>query len=200
MLVEAFAGVIVQGITGHTEEGCGLVAGSIRDGKNVPQLKATMWGNGNLSLSAIQASLRELCGGDGGGVNDPSKNLWFLLDKLPKADLIAFNTYPGMIYQTPSEIPCDYFTGIRACTARPLAFSGTGWQSAEAPAGRPVGEAQQAEYVGVFTALTADLNPEFSAWSYLYDPLDPAEPFNSMGLLRGDGTPRPAWHAWTADK
>ena len=144
--------------------------------------------------------MKGLNGGLYGGANDPSKNLWFLPDKLPKADLIAFNTYPGMIYQTPSEIPCDYFTGIRACTARPLAFSGTGWQSAEAPAGRPVGEAQQAEYVGVFTALTADLNPEFSAWSYLYDPLDPAEPFNSMGLLRGDGTPRPAWHAWTADK
>jgi hypothetical protein len=55
-------------------------------------------------------------GGLYGGANDPSKNLWFLLDKFPGADLIAFNTYPGMIYKTPSEIPADYFTGIKAHT------------------------------------------------------------------------------------
>ena len=163
------------------------------------QVKAVAPGTKIFTVFQLE-KMNGLNGGLYGGVNDPSKNLWFLLDKFPRADLIAFNTYPGMIYQTPTEIPCDYFTGISTRTARPLAFSGTGWKSAEAPSGLPGGEKQQAEYVEVFTALTGDLNPEFSAWSYLYDPVAPAEPFNSMGLLRGDGTPRPAWYAWSAVK
>ena len=144
--------------------------------------------------------MKGLNGGLYGGTNDPSKNLWSLLDKFPRADLIAFNTYPGMIYKTPSEIPSDYFTSIKAHTSKPLAISGTGWQSAEGPAGWPGSETQQAEYVQVFLRDTVDLNPEFSAWSYLYDPTALAEPFISMGLLRSDGTPRPAWHNWSTVK
>ncbi len=144
--------------------------------------------------------MKGLNGGLYGGVNDPSKNLWFLLDKFPRADFIAFNTYPGMIYKTPSEVPADYFTGIKDHTSKSLAINGTGWQSAEGPAGWPGSETLQAEYAKVFLGYSADLNPEFSAWSYLYDPTALAEPFNSMGLLRGDGTPRPAWYGWSAGK
>ena len=144
--------------------------------------------------------MKGLNGGLYGGANDPSKNLWFLLDKFPRADLIAFNTYPGMIYKSPSDIPADYFTGIKAHAGKPLAISGTGWQSAEGPDGWPGSETQQAEYVQAFLRLTSDLNPEFSAWGYLYDPTALAEPFNSMGLLRGDGTPRWAWYGWPAIK
>jgi hypothetical protein len=141
--------------------------------------------------------MKGLNGGLYGGANDPSKNLWFLLDRFPKADLIAFNTYPGMIYETPSDIPLDYFTSIRSHTGKPLAISGTGWQSTGVSADRPGSEAQQAEYAQVFLAHTADLKQEFSAWIYLYDPTILQEPFNSMGLLRGDGTPRPAWYVWS---
>jgi len=144
--------------------------------------------------------MKGLNGGLYGGTDNTSKNLWFLLDKFPRADLIAFDTYPGMIYKTPSDIPDDYFTSIKAHTGKPLAINGTGWQSTEGPAGWPGSEAQQAEYVKVFLARTGDLNPEFSAWSYLYDPIALAEPFNSMGLLGGDGTPRAAWYIWSAGK
>lgn len=144
--------------------------------------------------------MKGLNGGLYGGTNDPSKNLWFLLDKFPKADLIAFNSYPGMIYKSPSEIPADYFTSVRAHTAKPLAISGTGWQSAQAVDGWPGSEALQAEYARAFPGLTSDLDAEFTAWSYLYDPTALAAPFNSMGLLRSDGSPRPAWQAWSAVK
>jgi hypothetical protein len=144
--------------------------------------------------------MKGLNGGLYGGASDPSKNLWFLLDKFPRADLIAFNTYPGMIYTSPSEIPAGYFTDIKARSVKPLAISGTGWQSTEGPAGRPGSEALQAEYARVFLALSKDVNPEFSVWSYLYDPTALAEPFNSMGLLRSDGTPRPAWYDWSTSK
>ena len=141
-----------------------------------------------------------LNGGLYGGTNDPSKNLWPLLDKFPRADLIAFNTYPGMVYKSPADIPLDYFTGIRTHTGKPLAISGTGWQIAEGPAGWTGSEAQQAEYVRVFSARTGDLNKEFSSWSYLFDPTSLTQPFNSMGLLGGDGTPRAAWYEWSSGK
>ena len=144
--------------------------------------------------------MKGLNGGLYGGTNDPSKELWPLLDKFPRADFMAFNTYPGMIYKSPSEIPADYFTSVKAYTHKPLAISGTGWQSAEGASGWPGSEAQQAEYVQVFFSRSGDLNPQFSVWSYLYDPTALAEPFNSMGLLRVDGTSRPAWHAWSAVK
>ena len=144
--------------------------------------------------------MKGLNGGLYSGANGPSKTLWFLLDKFPRADLIAFNTYPGMIYESPAEIPADYFTSVKAYTNKPLAISGTGWQSAQGADGRPGSEAQQAEYVQAFFAHSGDLNPEFSAWSYLYDPTALAEPFNSMGLLRSDGTSRPAWYAWPGVK
>jgi len=144
--------------------------------------------------------MKGLNGGLYGGANDPSKNLWSLLDKFPRADLIAFDTYPGMIYKTPSEIPSDYFTSVKAHTHKPLAISGTGWQSAEGTAGGEGSEAQQAEYAQVFFTRNGDLNAEFTAWSYLFDPTALAAPFNSMGLLRGDGTPRPAWDVWSGNK
>ena len=105
-----------------------------------------------------------------------------------------------MIYKTPSEVPADYFTGIKAHTGKPLAISGTGWQSAEGPAGWPGSEMLQAEYAQAFLGLKSDLNTEFTAWSYLYDPAALAEPFKSMGLLGGDGTPRRAWYVWSGNK
>ena len=143
--------------------------------------------------------LEKMKGLQGGG-NGPSSDLWFLMDKFPGADLFAFNTYPGMIYKSPLGIPADYFTSIKAHTDRPLAVSGTGWQSAAGMSGGEGSEAQQAEYAQVFFTLCAGLDLEFSAWSYLYDPTALAAPFNSMGLLRGDGAPRPAWHVWSGVK
>lgn len=140
--------------------------------------------------------LEKMKGLNGGG-NGPSRGLWSLLDKFPGADLFAFDTYPGMVYQSPSGIPADYFTSIKAHTDKPLAISGTGWQSAAGTSGVEGSESQQAEYAEAFFKLCRDLDLEFSAWSYLYDPTALAAPFSSMGLLRGDGAPRPAWHIWS---
>jgi predicted small lipoprotein YifL len=168
-------------------------------GRTYDTVKAVSSGTKIFTVFQLE-KMNGLNGGLYGGANDPSKNLWFLLDKFPKADLIAFNSYPGMIYKSPFEIPTDYFTSIKVHTARPLAISGTGWQSEEGAAGWPGNETQQAEYAQAFSGLTRDLNPEFTVWSYLYDPTALAEPFNSMGLLRTDGSPRPAWLEWSSVK
>ncbi len=130
-----------------------------------------------------------------GGTNDPSKARWSLLDRFPKSDIIAFTTYPGLIYKNPAEIPADYYNEIKSHTSKPIAFTEIGWHSAASPAGWESSEAEQAEFVTTFFRLTRDLNSELAIWSFMYDQ-QTFEPFNSMGLIHADGTPKPAWDEW----
>jgi hypothetical protein len=139
--------------------------------------------------------MKGLGGGLFGGTNDPSRAQWALLDRFPKSDLVAFTTYPGLIYKSPSEIPLDYYDDIRAHTAKPVAFTEIGWHSSAFPAGWESSEAEQADFVKAFFERTKVLKQEFSIWSFLYDQgIQP--PFDSMGLYRADGNPKPAWDAW----
>lgn len=140
--------------------------------------------------------MKGLNGGLFGGRNDPSKAQWSLLDRFPRSDIIAFTTYPSLIYKTPSGIPVDYYTEIKARTTKPLAFTEIGWHSEASPTGWESSDAEQAEFVVTFFNLTKDLNKELAIWSFMYDQ-DTFEPFKSMGLRRrGNGTAKPAWDKW----
>lgn len=139
--------------------------------------------------------MKGLHGGLFGGTNDPSKAQWSLLDKFPKADLLAFTTYPGLVFKDPANIPSDYYTEIRLHTSRPIVFTEIGWHSQASPQGWESSDAEEAEFVAAFFRLTQGLDAEFAVWSFLYDQ-STFEPFRSMGLLRRDGTAKPAWEAW----
>ena len=139
--------------------------------------------------------MKGLNGGLFGGVNDPENAQWGLLERFPKSDIIAFTTYPGIIYRSPMEIPSDYYHEIAVHTEKPVAFTEIGWHSEASPNGWESSEAEQAEFVTRFFNLTMDLDRELVVWSFLYDQ-DTVEPFRSMGLRRKDGTARPAWDAW----
>ncbi len=140
--------------------------------------------------------MKGLNGGLFGGTNDPNKAQWFLLDKFPKSDIIAFTTYPGLIYKNPSDIPSNYYAEIKTHTSKAIAFTEIGWHSDASPAGWESSEEEQAEFVAVFFDLSRDLNKELIIWSFMYDQ-DTFEPFNSMGLRRGDdGTAKLAWKEW----
>ncbi|MCL4416725.1 MAG: hypothetical protein M1365_08535 [Actinobacteria bacterium] len=131
-----------------------------------------------------------------GGTNDPAKAQWTLLDRFSKSDIIAFTTYPGLIYKDPSEIPTDYYTEIKLHTLKPIAFTEIGWHSDDSPEGWESSNAEQAKFVEVFFSLMGDLNKEFVIWTFMYDQ-DTFEPFRSMGLRsRIDGTAKPAWDEW----
>ncbi len=136
-----------------------------------------------------------LNGGLFGGSNDPAKAQWSLLDRFPKSDIIAFTTYPGLVYRDPSEIPLDYYDEVRTRTDKAVAFTEIGWHSEAGPEGWESSEAEQAEFVETFFERTRDLNKEFVIWSFLFDQ-DTVAPFRSMGLYREDGTARPAWDIW----
>lgn len=140
--------------------------------------------------------MKGLNGGLFGGANDAAKSQWSLLDRFPKADLIAFTTYPSLVVQSPSAIPADYYAEIRSRTTKPVAFTEIGWHSEASPKGWESSEAEQAEFIPAFFNLTRDLHSEFAIWAFVYDQ-NTAEPFRSMGLRRrGDGTAKPAWDEW----
>ncbi|MFH1072201.1 MAG: hypothetical protein V1743_02115 [Nanoarchaeota archaeon] len=139
--------------------------------------------------------MKGMHGGLFGGTNDPAKAEWQLLDRFPKADLIAFTTYPDLIYKSPAEIPADYYTEIRTKTAKPIAFTEIGWHSAASPAGWESSEERQAAFVTRFFELTKELKPEFVVWSFLYDQ-DTIEPFNTMGLIDKEGKMKTAFNIW----
>ncbi len=139
--------------------------------------------------------MKGLNGGLFGGVNNESKARWALLDKFPKSDIIAFTTYPGLIYKSPSEIPADYYSELSSRTSKPIAFTEIGWHSASSPAGWESSETEQAEFVRLFFERTSSIKPEFAVWSFLYD--QPAQqPFDSMGLFNADGSAKQAWDSW----
>ncbi|MEK7087049.1 MAG: hypothetical protein AAB935_02190 [Patescibacteria group bacterium] len=142
--------------------------------------------------------MKGLSGGLFGNVNDPLKSQWSLPQKF-KSDLIAFTTYPDLIYKNPSEIPQNYYKEINAFVSKPIAFTEIGWHSAASPTGWESGEAEQAEFVKVFFDLTKELKPEFFIWSFLYDQ-DAIRPFNSMGFFNNEGKAKLAWNEWISLK
>ncbi len=139
--------------------------------------------------------MKGLSGGLFGGVNDPSKAQWHLLDSFPKNDIAAFTTYPDLIYKNPSDIPADYYTEIKSRTTKTIVFTEIGWHSAPSPSGWESSETKQAEFVKRFFTLTESMNTEMAIWTFLYDQ-NTIEPFNSMGLFRSNGTAKSAWDIW----
>ena len=140
---------------------------------------------------------RGLRGGIFGGINDTSKNNWALLDQFSRADLIAFTTYPGLIYKDPVNVPADYYTSIRKYTDKPIAFTEIGWSSSGGVKGWESSEAEQQRFVAEFFGWTWGIKEdlELAIWIHLY-PQTTAEPFGAMALYRADGTPKTTWGTW----
>lgn len=139
--------------------------------------------------------LRGLRGGLYGGINDEGANDWQLLSRFDKADILAFSTYPGIVYKDPADIPAGYYNSILSYTAKPVAFSEVGWPSKIGAAGWESSQDEQARFVGRFVELAKSSKPVFSIWSFLYDQNLPA-PFGGIGLLNPDGSPRPGYQTW----
>jgi hypothetical protein len=139
--------------------------------------------------------LRGLRGGLFGGADDPAVNDWVLLSDFPDADLLAFTTYPCIVYRDPSDIPADYYTAeITQHTSKPIAYTEAGWFRVGV-AGWESSPEEQARFVTRYIELTKPLSPGLIVWSFLYDQ-GVGEPFASMGLLGKDDSTSPAWEAW----
>lgn len=140
--------------------------------------------------------IRGLGGGLFGGVNDTSKNKWFLLDKFPSADAIGFTTYPGLVFKAPTEIPDDYYSEISSKTQKPVIFTEVGWSSGDDNIpGWESSEEEQTEFVRHFFELTKSLSPKVVIWPFLYDN-NYGVPFNNIGFINEDGTKKKALEVW----
>ena len=122
------------------------------------------------------------------------KEEWFLLDMF-KSDIVAFTTYPSIVYKNPSDIPANYYSEIKEHANKPIAFTEIGWHSAQSPLGWESSEDEQALFVERFFNLTKDLNIELVIWSFLFDQ-ETIEPFDTMGLYDRDGKAKKAWNLW----
>lgn len=140
-------------------------------------------------------SLNGLDGGLFGGKNDESAADWQLLADFPAADLIAFTTYPYIIYKDPSEMPADYYSRINAHTQKPVAFTEIGWPSGTEAAGYESTPEEQAAFVSRFAELVADVNGQMYIWPFLYEYNLP-KPFTTIGLIGQDGQQKPALAVW----
>ncbi len=138
-----------------------------------------------------------LDGGLYGGTNDPNNTEWQLLS-LFKTDVAAFTTYPGLIYQNPSDVPSDYYSQLALHVNESVGFTEVGWHAGDVPGGWGSSEREQANFVSTFFTLTAGLTKTFVMWSFLYDQ-SAAVPFNTMGLFYTNGTAKLAWQTWQSE-
>ncbi len=121
---------------------------------------------------------------------DPSSAEWDLIDRF-NADLVAFTTYPDLVFKDPSEIPDDYYTSIAGHVDKPVIFTEIGWHAAASPAGWESSDEEQAAFVTRFLTLVAPLKSPMLIWSFMYDQAVQA-PFDTMGLYTSVGPARPA--------
>jgi len=135
-------------------------------------------------------------GGLYGGVNDPGKSEWQLISDFPKDDVLAFTTYPSLVFHTPAEIPSGYYSGIPQHSDKPVGFTEVGWHTGGAPGGWNGSEAGQSQFVSLFLQQAKSLPAAFAVWSFLYDPAAQV-PFNSMGMFYDNGTQKSAWQGWS---
>ena len=126
--------------------------------------------------------------------NEPVQ--WDLINRFPKADVIAFTSYPGLIYKTPGDIPTDYYTSISQNVLKPVIFTEIGWSRTTVASGWISSPERQAEFINRFFNLTKDIKPDVVIWSFLYDPPSFNLAFNTMGLLNDNDETSPGLTAW----
>ena len=118
-----------------------------------------------------------------------------------KLDVLAFTTYPFMEYETPQDIPDDYYTSImdelpERYKTTPIVFSEIGWSS-----GRP-DEQAQVDFLDIFLDQIASLDVRVIMWVMMHDlsPDPTTYPGFGIGLKQHDGTPKKIWYTWKALK
>lgn len=142
--------------------------------------------------------MRGLRGGVFGGENDPEQAQWDLIDRFPKTDLVAFTSYPGLVFEHPADIPEDYYIEAANRAGKTVAITETGWASESRDIGWERTEAQQVEFVERLFDLTDPLNVAMLTWLWMYDQGGDTVAFEDMTLRRPDGSARPVWDAWSS--
>lgn len=120
------------------------------------------------------------------------------------AEALGLSSYPYFVFDSPDEIPADYYQRVTAPTSLPVFVAEGGWSSVGV-AGGTSSEELQARYV----ARQADLLDSVQAIAWLHllfadpdlttwpQPIPANLPlFTSIGLTHSDFSAKPALAAW----
>ena len=115
-----------------------------------------------------------------------------LIDVFRPLDVVAFTTYPSPLYQSPADLPPDYYTSMSR-HLRPgdeILLMEVGW-----PTTGTGTEAEQAAYIQRLPDLLRGLDISIMAWALLHDVKVPAfdANLNTVGLLDYDGNRKPGY-------
>lgn len=130
------------------------------------------------------------------GWSDPPQ--WDILaDFANNTDGLGFTSYPYFEYDTPDQIPTDYYTEILSYWSGPVMFTEIGWLDANSGPYTGSNDAQ-IEFVNTFVDRASSLEIDYTVWLFLHD-LDTApQAFDGIGLKTNDGTDKPVADTWRA--
>jgi hypothetical protein len=113
----------------------------------------------------------------------------------PELDVVAITSYPSEFYETPADLPANYYSYFRNYLqpGDAVLVMEIGWPSAGSGS-----EAEQQQFVRRLPELLAELAPKVTAWTLLHDVKHPAfgPSLATGGLLTAAGKPKPALEAW----
>jgi len=125
---------------------------------------------------------------------------WMLAHFSNRTDLIGLTTYPWKHFDSPGEIPDDYYLRIMDYTDKTVAFTEIGWTSSEDSGGS---QKEQAEFLLRFLELTGGLEIEMVNWLFLHEieikdavgsVVDPGTA--SISLKSSDGSKKEVYYLW----
>lgn len=130
----------------------------------------------------------------------PHPPQWELVQEFAGAsDLLAVSTYPGVVFPTAADIPADYYTSLEERADVPVAVAETGFASAAA--GTRDAEAEQSAFVRRILRDAEEMPMALVIWfagqDLTFSGQLPTDLVKDAGLLREDGTAKPAWRVWT---
>ena len=113
----------------------------------------------------------------------------------PQLDLVALTSYPAELFDTPAQVPADYYDGILQHVQRneDVMMMEIGW-----PATGKGTEQEQVAFIERLPALFGKVKPSVLAWSLLHDVRLAAfgEDLASTGLADTKGRHKPAFEAF----
>ena len=134
--------------------------------------------------------------------SEPYPPQWQLISRFePRMDLLAVSSYPRLAFPGPNRIPPDYYRRLASYTDRPIAIAAMGYPSGPGGAGTSGGsEGQQAAFLrralDDAEALAMPLVVWFVGRDTTFTGEAPLDLLQQIGLLRQDGTEKPAWPVW----
>jgi hypothetical protein len=117
-----------------------------------------------------------------------------------RVDLIGLTTYPWKYFDTPADIPDDYYSRLDQHIDKPIAFIEIGWISSDS---KGSSEAEQADYLVRFLELTDGMDIEMVNWLFLHETVlegtvaSVSEPeTGTISLKNKDGSKKPIYNIW----